>query len=136
MAYHGWRQCRELGVVRLFQSDRPDFADGGQLRDFVYVRDVVEVIAALADRPAISGLFNLGTGKAESFRTLAEALFRAMGREPRIEYIPMPTDLRGRYQYFTQATMEKLRRAGIAHVFRSLDTAVDDYVRGLSTPGG
>jgi ADP-L-glycero-D-manno-heptose 6-epimerase len=131
MVFHGWHQIREQGYVRLFQSHRPDYPDGGQLRDFIYVHDVVRVIEALAERPQVSALFNLGTGKAESFRTLIEALFVALGREPKIDYIPMPADLQGKYQYFTEATMTKLVRAGVPYVATPLPTAVADYVRWL-----
>ncbi len=131
MVFHGWRQIRELGAVQLFQSHRPDYADGGQLRDFISVGDVVRVMAALAERPQVSGLFNLGTGRAESFRTLMEAVFQAMGREPAIRYIPMPDDLRGKYQYFTEATMAKLARAGVPCTPTPLAAAVAHYVQWL-----
>jgi ADP-L-glycero-D-manno-heptose 6-epimerase len=136
MVFHGWHQIREQGRVRLFQSHRPDYTDGGQLRDFISVGDVVRVIAALAERPHISGLFNLGTGRAESFRTLIEAVFRAMSREPRIEYIPMPADLQGKYQYFTEATMAKLTRAGVPYVPTPMTYAVADYVQWLEGAAG
>lgn len=129
MAFHGWNQIREQGRVRLFQSHRPDYPDGGQLRDFIFVGDVVQVIAGLAERPQVSGLFNLGTGKAESFRTLIEALFHALGREPKIDYIPMPDDLQGKYQYFTMATMAKLARTGVPYTPTPLHAGVADYVR-------
>ena len=131
MVFHGWHQVRQQGFVRLFQSHQEGYADGGQLRDFIYVRDVVDVMLALADRPTASGLFNLGTGKANSFRALIEALFAALGREPRIEYIPMPEDLREKYQYFTEATMRKLARAGVPYTPTPLTEAVADYVRWL-----
>jgi ADP-L-glycero-D-manno-heptose 6-epimerase len=131
MVFHGWHQIREQGRVRLFQSPRPDYADGGQLRDFISVGDVVRVIAALAERPQVNGLFNLGTGRAESFRTLIEAVFQAMAREPQIDYIPMPADLQGKYQYFTEATMAKLARAGVPYVPTPMTAAVADYVQWL-----
>jgi ADP-L-glycero-D-manno-heptose 6-epimerase len=131
MVFHGWNQIRESGTVRLFRSHRPDYADGGQLRDFIYVRDTVSVMLALAERPAVSGLFNLGTGQAHSFRELMEALFAASGRPPRIEYIPMPEDLREKYQYFTEATMTKLRGAGVPYQPTPLAAAVADYVQWL-----
>ena len=136
MVFHGWNQIRAHGCVRLFQSHRPDYPDGAQLRDFIYVRDVVQVIEALVERPQVSGLFNLGTGKAESFRTLIEALFEAMGRPAKIEYIPMPADLQGKYQYFTEATMAQLARAGVPYVPTPLATAVADYVRWLEAHEG
>jgi len=131
MAFHGWRQIRKDGHVRLFKSCRSDFADGGQLRDFIYVRDTVDVMLRLAERPAVSGLFNLGTGHAHSFRELIEALFAALGRPPRIEYIPMPDDLREKYQYFTEARMKKLAAAGVPFEPTPLNLAVADYVQWL-----
>jgi ADP-L-glycero-D-manno-heptose 6-epimerase len=131
MVFHGWHQIQERGTVRLFQSHRPEYGDGGQLRDFISVSDVVSVIGALAERPQLSGLFNLGTGRAESFRTLIEAVFYAMGREPQIEYIPMPSDLRGKYQYFTEATMAKLARVGLNYSPTNIEEAVGQYVAWL-----
>ena len=130
-----WPDVARGRMVQLFKSHRPDVADGGQLRDFVYVRDVVDVIAWLAERPDVSGVFNLGSGRARSFRELAEAVFVAAGRPPQIEYKPMPTELQGRYQYFTEARMERLRAAGYDGQFTSLEDGVGDYVRGyLSQP--
>jgi len=131
MVFHGWNQIRQHGAVRLFKSHRPDYADGGQLRDFIYVRDVTDVMLALGDRPAVSGLFNLGTGRARSFRELIEALFAALGRPPRIDYIPMPDDLQGKYQYFTEATMRKLARAGVPCRPTPVGEGVADYVAHL-----
>ena len=131
MVFHGWNQIRQQGVVRLFKSHKKGYAHGGQLRDFIYVRDVVDVMLALADRPAISGLFNLGTGKAHSFRELIEALFTALGREPCIDYGPMPVGLRGKYQYFTEATMRKLARVQVPYKPTPLAAAVADYAKWL-----
>jgi len=130
-----WPDVARGHAVKLFQSHRPDVADGGQLRDFVYVRDVVDVIEWLAERPDVSGVFNLGSGRARSFKELAEAVFAAAGQPPRIEYAPMPLALRNRYQYFTEARMERLRAAGYDGQFTSLEDGVGDYVRGyLSKP--
>ncbi len=131
MVFHGYHQIKREGVVRLFKSHRPDYTDGGQLRDFIYVRDLVRVMTELADRPPVSGLFNLGTGQAHSFRELLEAVFAALNLPPRIDYVPMPEDLQGRYQYFTQATMRKLARAGVPYVPTPLAEAVADYSRRL-----
>ena len=133
MVFHGWHQIHQQGFVRLFKSHKDGYVDGGQLRDFIYVRDIVDVMLALADRPTVSGLFNLGTGKAHSFRELIEALFAALGREERIEYIPMPEDLRGKYQYFTEATMKKLALAGVPYKPTPLAASVADYARWLNT---
>jgi ADP-L-glycero-D-manno-heptose 6-epimerase len=129
MVYHGWNQIRETGRIQLFQSHRSDFSHGGQLRDFVYVKDIVWVMLQILQRPEVNGLFNLGTGIARSFNDLALATFAAFGISPRIEYIPMPLDLQGRYQYYTQAHMMKLRNAGICYKPTSLEEAISDYVR-------
>lgn len=134
MAYHGYRQILERGAVRLFASSREGCEDGGELRDFIYVKDVVRVMLAFAARPEVSGLFNLGTGRARSFRDLITATFAAMGKTPSIEYFPMPDDLRGRYQYFTQATMARTAAAGIRFQPTPLEEAVADYVRQLKGP--
>jgi ADP-L-glycero-D-manno-heptose 6-epimerase len=132
MVFHGWNQIHQQGFVRLFKSHKEGYSDGGQLRDFIYVRDVVDVMLSLADHPEVSGLFNLGTGTARSFRDLIEALFAAMNRPAQIEYIPMPEDLRGKYQYFTEATMRKLASAGIEYRPTPLAAAVADYTQWLN----
>ena len=129
MVFHGYHQIRKTGTVRLFQSHKNGYGDGGQLRDFVYVKDVVRVIADLMNSPNVSGLFNLGTGVARSFLDLARSTFSAVGMEPCIEFIPMPEDLRGKYQYFTQATMDKVAKAGILPPSTTLEDAVLDYVQ-------
>ncbi len=131
MVWHGYHQILKGGTVRLFESHHPDYAHGGQLRDFIYVKDVVRVMLSFAERREVSGLFNLGTGQARSFRDLTEATFAASGRPASIEYIPMPEDLRGRYQYFTQATMTKTMEAGIVYNPTPLEDAVADYVAWL-----
>ena len=132
MVWHGYHQILNGGSVRLFESHRPDYAHGGQVRDFIYVKDVVRVMLSFAERREVSGLFNLGTGQARSFRDLIEATFAALGRPASIQYIPMPADLRDRYQYFTQATMAKTARAGVRYVPTSLEEAVADYVAWMS----
>jgi len=114
--------------VRLFKSHREGIVDGDQQRDFVYVDDAVAVIRWLLDHSAVSGIFNVGTGQARSFRDLVLALFQALGRDPNIVYIDMPAAIRDRYQYFTQASIEKLRRAGYAEAFTPLEHAVEQYV--------
>ena len=119
------------GSVTLFKSHRPDYADGGQLRDFVSVMDVTDVVAWLLDNPSVNGLFNVGTGHARSFADLAKATFAALGRKPEIHYKDMPEELRGRYQYFTQARMERLHEAGYKTPFRSLEEGVAEYVQGF-----
>jgi ADP-L-glycero-D-manno-heptose 6-epimerase len=117
--------------VRLFKSHRAGIADGDQRRDFIYVDDVVAVTHWMLDNPGTSGLFNVGSGKARSFRDLILALFRALGREPNIEYVDMPESLRDRYQYLTQASVEKLCEAGYNGGFTGLEEAVDRYVTGF-----
>lgn len=116
-------------AVRLFKSDCPGYPDGGQLRDFVYAKDCSEVVRRILDAPMVSGIFNVGTGTARSFADLATAVFTALGREPKIEYVAMPSSLRGKYQYFTQADTRKLESAGLAPAFHSLEEGVADYVK-------
>lgn len=118
--------------IRLFRSAHPDYADGGQLRDFIYVRDCVDVMLWLMDNPKVSGLFNLGTGQARSWRDLAAAMFAALGRPLAIDFIDMPDHLAAKYQYFTQARMTKLRAAGYDRPFTSLEDGAADYVRYLT----
>ena len=114
--------------VRLFKSHRPGIADGDQRRDFIYVGDVTAVVRWLLATPYVNGLFNVGTGKATSFREMIEAMFAALGQPPNIEYIDMPATIRDSYQYFTEASMENLRRAGYNAGFTPLATAVKRYV--------
>lgn len=117
------------GTARLFESHHPDFEHGGQSRDFVYVADCVKVVLWLLQHPEVSGVFNLGTGKARSFKDLATAVFQSLGEEPRIEYIPTPEEIRDKYQYFTQAEMGRLRAAGFREEFTSLEDGIRDYVQ-------
>ncbi len=126
--FHAFRQISDTGKVRLFRSHRPDFKDGEQLRDFVYVKDVADVIWFLMQRKPAPGLYNLGTGKARTFLDLAKATFSAMNKEPVIEFIDTPEDIREKYQYFTEAKMDKLRSAGYTQPFTSLENGVKDYV--------
>ncbi|MGH6958718.1 MAG: NAD-dependent epimerase/dehydratase family protein, partial [Caulobacteraceae bacterium] len=130
-----WPDVAHGRSVKLFKSYKPDVADGGQLRDFVYVRDVVDVVEWLTKRPDVNGVFNVGSGRARSFKELAEAAFSAAGAAPRIDYVPMPLLLRDRYQYYTEARVDRLRAAGYEGQFTSLEEGVGDYVRGyLSRP--
>lgn len=129
MIFHGYKQICETGSVKLFKSCHPDYADGGQLRDFVYVKDICSVIAWLLANPQVNGLFNVGTGRAQSFRELAEATFHAMGLEPNIVYIDMPEHLKTKYQYYTKAEMGKLREVGYDRPFMDLEAGARDYVR-------
>ena len=114
--------------VELFKSHDDRFVDGGQLRDFVYVKDCVNVVMWLLENPRVSGLLNIGTGKARSFRDLALAVGRGCGREVGIRYVDVPPTIRARYQYFTEANVTKLRRLGYARVFTELEEGVRDYI--------
>jgi len=133
--FHSFNQVRKDGVVKLFKSHRPDYKDGQQLRDFVYVKDVLKVCYWLMERQPASGIYNLGTGKARSFEDLVKATFAGLDRASNIRYIDMPEDIRDKYQYFTEANMRKLREAGYAEPFYTLEKGVDDYVRNYLAPG-
>ena len=124
-----YAQAAAGGSVRLFKSHDPRYRDGGQLRDFIYVKDAIDVVLWLLDEPDISGLFNVGTGQARSFADLIGAMFHAIGQEPRIDYVDMPEALRAQYQYFTQADTGNLRAAGYRKPFTTLEAGVSDYVR-------
>lgn len=126
--------ARDGREVSLFKSHRPDYADGGQLRDFIHVDDIVSVVLWFLD-PANGpdvGVFNVGTGRASSFAALTEALFRSCGQEPLITYIPMPENIRDQYQYFTEASLANLRAAGYDHAFLTVEEGVERYVRVLA----
>jgi ADP-L-glycero-D-manno-heptose 6-epimerase len=127
--FHSFNQIRQTGKVRLFRSHRPDFADGGQLRDFIYVKDVVAVLEFMMNKRPQPGLYNLGTGRARTFFDLARATFSALNLEPDIEFVDTPADIRDKYQYFTEADMHKLKDAGYTGSFTSLEDGVSDYVR-------
>jgi ADP-L-glycero-D-manno-heptose 6-epimerase len=148
--FHSFNQINKDGVVKLFKSHRADFKDGEQLRDFIYVKDVVKVIYWMMEEsqkskvkseksetaPSLApGLYNLGTGKARSFYDLAAATFHGVDKEPNIVFIDMPLDISDKYQYFTEANMQKLRNAGYNESFYSLEEGVDDYVRNYLRPG-
>lgn len=126
--FHAHRQIIETGKVKLFKSHKPEFKDGEQLRDFVYVKDVVEVLLYMMKKKPSSGLYNLGTGKARSFKDLALATFKALNIEPVIEFIDTPEDIRNKYQYFTEANMQKLLTSGYSNEFTTLEAGVADYV--------
>jgi ADP-L-glycero-D-manno-heptose 6-epimerase len=126
---HTFNQIMDSGRMKLFRSHKPGVPDGGQARDFIYVKDVVRVIFWLYSHKPESGLYNLGTGKARTFLDLAVSTFRAMNLEPRIEFIDTPMDIRDKYQYFTEARMEKLQKAGYKETFYSLEEGISDYVR-------
>lgn len=131
---HSYKQILSTGKVKLFRSHHPDFEDGKQLRDFIYVKDVVEVLYYLMRNSKKSGLYNLGTGKARTFLDLVHAVFDAMEIEPKIFFIDTPEDIRDKYQYFTEAKMEKLKKTGYGREFRTLEEGVTDYVQNYLMP--
>jgi ADP-L-glycero-D-manno-heptose 6-epimerase len=114
--------------MRLFKSHRPDYKDGEQLRDFIYVKDAVKMTLFFLDNPDIGGIYNIGTGRTQSWNDVAAALFKAAGQPLAIAYIPMPDHLQGKYQYHTCADLTKLQAAGWSQPCRPLEDAIDDYV--------
>jgi ADP-L-glycero-D-manno-heptose 6-epimerase len=128
VVFHAFNQIRETGSMRLFRSHNPAYKDGGQLRDFIYVKDVIDVLTFLMENPANSGIYNLGTGKARTFLDLARGVFAALDLKPSIDFIDTPLDIRDKYQYFTEAKMDKLHKAGYGKPFYLLETAIKDYV--------
>ena len=137
VVFHTFNQVQATGAMKLFRSHRDDYADGGQTRDFVYVKDVAEVCLFLMHhrKSSSNGLYNLGTGHARTFLDLATATFHAMGRTPEIGFIDTPEDIRDTYQYFTEADMGKLRSIGYDRAFHTLEAAIDDYVKGYLISG-
>jgi ADP-L-glycero-D-manno-heptose 6-epimerase len=129
---HAFDQVQATGRVRLFKSHRAGIADGHQARDFVFIDDVVDTLAALVERPLPRGIFNLGSGTARTFLDLATAVFAALGRPPAIDFIDTPVDLRSQYQYFTEARMTRLREAGYARTPTPLEAGVARYVHALA----
>lgn len=126
---HAFHQIKETGKVKLFRSHNPDYEDGKQLRDFIYVKDLLSVIYFLMQHKKDAGIYNLGTGKARSFLALTKATFNAMDVEPNIEFIDTPVDIRDKYQYFTEAKMDKLRSIGYDKDFYSLEEGIEEYVQ-------
>jgi ADP-L-glycero-D-manno-heptose 6-epimerase len=129
-----FEQINATGKVRLFKSHRPDYKDGEQKRDFLYVKDAVDMTLFFYDNPETAGIYNLGAGVARSWNDLAKAVFAAMGKSPNIEYIDMPDSIRNQYQYFTEADISKLRSADYKKQITSLEEATKDYVTGYLTP--
>jgi ADP-L-glycero-D-manno-heptose 6-epimerase len=126
--WHAFNQINKTGKMKLFRSHNPDYKDGEQMRDFVYVKDVVDVCYFLMHHRKNSGIYNLGSGKARTFLDLTRAVFRALGKKESIEFIDTPVDIRDKYQYFTEAKMEKLKGIGYAKPFSSLEEGTTDYV--------
>ena len=127
--WHSFNQIKKDGLVKLFKSHRPDFKDGQQLRDFIYVKDLLNVCYWLMENQPDSGIYNLGTGKARSFEDLVKATYAGLDMDPEIQYVDMPEDIRDKYQYFTEANMAKLKKAGYTQEFHSLEKGIGDYVR-------
>ncbi len=126
---HAFNQIQQTGEVKLFKSHNPNYTDGGQLRDFVYVKDVTEVCLFLMNNRKNSGIYNLGSGKARTFKNLVEAIFVALDKTPNITYIDTPIDIRDKYQYFTEANMDKLKSIGYTQNFTTMEEGVADYVK-------
>lgn len=135
MVHKAFQQIQSSGTVKLFKSHRPEYRDGEQKRDFVYVKDCVEIMWWLLQHSTVNGLFNLGSGKARTWNDLAQAVFAALGLPARIEYVDMPPELQGQYQYFTEADMKKLSTAMPQFSPTSLEAAVSDYVQNYLLKG-
>jgi ADP-L-glycero-D-manno-heptose 6-epimerase len=139
--FHSYNQIKKNGFVKLFKSHKKEFKDGEQLRDFIYVKDVLKICFWFLEcwqkdpQTFISGIYNVGTGKARTFNDLVSATFSALDKQPQIEYIDMPQDIRETYQYFTEADMNKIRSAGYLQPFYSLEEGVSDYVRNYLSKG-
>lgn len=133
MVLKAYEQIKREGKIRLFKSYHPNFKDGEQLRDFIYVKDAVKVTIYFLENPHLKGIFNVGTGKARSFNDLAQAVFKALNLEPKIEYVEMPENLKTQYQYFTQAEISKLRKVGYNSPMWELEDAVKNYINYLET---
>lgn len=133
--FHTFNQIRKSGEMKLFKSHNPDFKDGEQMRDFVYVKDVVDVLYFLMHHRKDSGIYNLGSGTARTFLDLAINTFKALGEPANISFVPTPEDIREKYQYFTEAKMDKLKSIGYSKEFHSLEQGVEDYVRNYLAKG-
>jgi ADP-L-glycero-D-manno-heptose 6-epimerase len=127
--FHAVQQINATGGMKLFRSHNADYKDGEQLRDFVYVKDVVEVLTFMMQAQKLNGIFNLGSGTARTFTDLVKATFSAMDLPNNISYIDTPEDIRDKYQYFTEANMQKLKAVGYEKPFTTLENGVSDYVR-------
>lgn len=132
--FHAFNQIKTNGSMNLFRSHNPKYKDGEQLRDFIYVKDLVKVCLFLMEKKPESGIYNLGSGKARTFLDLASNTFQAMGLEPKIGFIDTPADIRDKYQYFTEASMSKLIQAGYTEPFYSLEEGINDYVKNYLIP--
>ena len=129
VVFHAFHQIQATGKMKLFQSHNPEYSDGGQTRDFIYVKDLIEVMLFWYERKSGSGVYNLGTGTPRTFNDLAHATFSALGLKPNIEYIPTPEDIRDKYQYYTKAEMARTLQQGYQKGFTQLEDAISDYVK-------
>ncbi|MDI6832327.1 MAG: ADP-glyceromanno-heptose 6-epimerase [Bacteroidales bacterium] len=134
VVFHGYNQIKDEGKIKLFKSHKPDYKDGEQKRDFVYVKDVIKVLFWFLEHRPENSIYNLGTGKARSFIDLAKSIFSAMNITENIEFIDMPLDIRDKYQYFTEANMTKLHNIGYNNPFYSLENGISDYVKNYLIP--
>ena len=134
MVRKGFMQAQDTGKIQLFKSYQTEYADGGQERDFLYVKDAVEMTLFFLDHPDLNGIFNVGAGVARNWIDLATAVFKAMGKEPQIEFIDMPDSIRAQYQYHTCAGIEKIRSAGYTRSITSLEDAITDYIQNYLLP--
>ncbi|NUM32322.1 MAG: ADP-glyceromanno-heptose 6-epimerase [Bacteroidetes bacterium] len=135
VVYHGTKQIIETGKIRLFKSYKPEYNDGEQKRDFIYIKDVLNVLIFMFKKQTVSSIYNLGTGKAHSWNELAKAIFKALNIAENIEYIDMPADIKEKYQYYTEANMQKLNQAGYNLPFTPFDEAINDYVNNYLKQG-
>jgi ADP-L-glycero-D-manno-heptose 6-epimerase len=133
--YHAFNQIESTGKTKLFRSHNPKYTDGGQMRDFVYVKDVADVCTFLMHHRKNSGIYNLGSGRARTFLDLAKAVFASTGKQEVIDFIDTPADIRDKYQYFTEANMKKLRQIGFTQTFKTLEEGIHDYVTTYLTQG-
>lgn len=133
--FHAFNQIQQHGEMKLFRSHNPNYTDGGQKRDFIYVKDLIEVCFFLMEQKPMSGIYNLGSGKARTFLDLAKNTFKAMGEVEHISFVDTPIDIRDKYQYFTEANMTKLLHAGYTGGFHSLEQGVEDYVQNYLSKG-
>ena len=129
MIFHSYNQILKDGKVKLFKSYLPEYKNGEQLRDFIYIKDVIDVILFLMNKKDNSGIYNLGTGKARSFLDIANSIFKTLEKKPNIEFIDMPLIIRDKYQYFTEAKMDKLRSIGYNKKFYTLEDAIEEYIK-------
>ncbi len=129
VVFHAYQQIKDRGFIKLFRSHNPNYKDGEQLRDFIYVKDLIDVCVWLMQNKPANGIYNLGTGKARTFNDLATSIYKFLNLKSKLEYIDTPLDIRDKYQYFTEADMSKLRAAGYSKPFMTLEEGIEDYMQ-------